>query len=70
MPDKKLFAVFGKPVMHSLSPQIFNYLFNYFDLNAEYLRISVDTEEEIQDRLEHEEKRHTRPEKEKSQADR
>lgn len=47
MPDKKLFAVFGKPVMHSLSPQIFNYLFNYFDLNAEYLRISVDTEEEI-----------------------
>jgi shikimate dehydrogenase len=47
MSDKKLFAVFGKPVMHSRSPQIFNSLFNNFDLNADYLCISVDTEEEI-----------------------
>ncbi len=47
MSDKKLFAVFGKPVMHSRSPQIFNSLFNYFDLNADYLCISVDAEEEI-----------------------
>jgi len=47
MSDKKLFAVFGKPVMHSRSPQIFNSLFNNFDLNADYICISVDTEEEI-----------------------
>jgi len=33
--------------MHSRSPQIFNSLFNYFDLNADYLCISVDAEEEI-----------------------
>ncbi|MDQ1267276.1 MAG: shikimate dehydrogenase [Bacteroidota bacterium] len=41
------FAVAGKPVSHSRSPLIFNYLFDYHNLNAKYLRLAADNSEEI-----------------------
>jgi shikimate dehydrogenase len=41
MSDKQLFAVVGYPILHSLSPQIFNYLFKIFNLNYSYSRISA-----------------------------
>lgn len=38
----KLFAVFGNPVLHSKSPQLFNALFEKFQVNAHYTRIHVE----------------------------
>ncbi len=38
----KLFAVFGNPVLHSKSPQLFNSLFEKFQVNAHYTRIHVE----------------------------
>ena len=32
----KQFYVIGNPIKHSLSPKIFNYLFNHFDIEAQY----------------------------------
>lgn len=34
-----LFAVFGNPILHSKSPQIFSAAFNALDINGKYLRI-------------------------------
>ncbi len=39
----KYFAVFGKPVLHSKSPQIFNYGFYNAGFNYFYTRVLVDT---------------------------
>ena len=43
----KLFAVFGNPVLHSKSPQLFNTLFEKFQVNAHYTRIHVEACEEV-----------------------
>lgn len=43
----KLFAVFGNPVLHSKSPQLFNSLFERFKIDAHYTRIHVETGEEV-----------------------
>ncbi|RPH32110.1 MAG: shikimate dehydrogenase [Bacteroidales bacterium] len=43
----KLFAVFGNPVLHSKSPQLFNSLFERFQIDAHYTRIHVETGEEV-----------------------
>lgn len=43
----KLFAVFGNPVLHSKSPQLFNSLFERFQIDAHYTRIHVESGEEV-----------------------
>lgn len=43
----KLFAVFGNPVLHSKSPQLFNALFERFQIDAHYTRIHVEEGEEV-----------------------
>ncbi len=45
--EQKLFAVFGNPIIHSLSPNIFYYLFEQYKINADYLRITAETKEDI-----------------------
>ncbi|MFW6132097.1 MAG: shikimate dehydrogenase family protein, partial [Candidatus Aminicenantaceae bacterium] len=45
--EQKLFAVFGNPIIHSLSPNIFYYLFEQYKINADYLRITTETKEDI-----------------------
>ena len=40
MSETSLFAVAGSPVLHSLSPRIFTFLFNKCGINAVYLRFS------------------------------
>jgi shikimate dehydrogenase len=40
MSETNLFAVAGRPVLHSLSPRIFSFLFSKCGLNAVYLRLS------------------------------
>jgi len=42
-----LFAVFGNPVLHSKSPQLFNAVFQKFQINAYYTRIHVEECEEV-----------------------
>ncbi len=37
--SKTLYAVFGNPILHSKSPQLFNSVFNEFGINAFYTRI-------------------------------
>lgn len=44
---KKLFAVFGNPVLHSKSPQIFNPAFEEISINACYIRIRPQSAEDI-----------------------
>lgn len=39
METSKLFAVFGNPILHSKSPQLFNSTFRAFGINALYTRI-------------------------------
>ncbi|MDD2279340.1 MAG: shikimate dehydrogenase [Bacteroidales bacterium] len=39
METSKLFAVFGNPILHSKSPQLFNSVFRSFGINAFYTRI-------------------------------
>ncbi len=39
--DTKLYAIAGKPVLHSKSPDIFNGLFKATKINAHYLKISA-----------------------------
>lgn len=39
--DTKLFAIAGKPVLHSKSPDIFNGLFKAMNFNGRYLKISA-----------------------------
>ena len=43
MLDPLLWAVCGKPVIHSRSPNIFNLLFKQMGINAHYLRLAADT---------------------------
>ena len=45
----KKFCVIGNPVSHSLSPAIFKYLFNYFNINATYDSVLLDTHESFVD---------------------
>ena len=40
----KHFAVIGNPIDHSLSPEIFSWVFNSLDIQAEYKKIRVDKE--------------------------
>ena len=47
MLEKKLFAVFGIPVLHSKSPQIFNSAFRELNIDAFYTRIRVQSPAEI-----------------------
>ena len=43
----KLFAVTGRPVFHSMSPQIFNSLFRLYNMDASYIRLAATTVEEV-----------------------
>lgn len=43
----KLFAVFGNPVFHSKSPQLFNSVFEKFQIDAFYTRVRVNECEDI-----------------------
>ncbi len=47
MTEMKLFAVFGNPVLHSKSPNIFNSAFKDLGLNAFYTRIHPQSAEDI-----------------------
>ena len=40
--NKKLFAIIGNPIAHSLSPDLHNYWFKKYNINAEYSLINVD----------------------------
>ncbi len=44
---KELFAVFGNPVLHSKSPQIFNPAFADLSINARYIRVRPQTAKDI-----------------------
>jgi shikimate dehydrogenase len=46
MSETELFAVTGKPVAHSLSPELFRLLFRAFGRNAAYTRLAADSAEE------------------------
>ncbi|MDD2195971.1 MAG: shikimate dehydrogenase [Bacteroidales bacterium] len=39
METSKIYAVFGNPILHSKSPQLFNSVFSAFNINALYTRI-------------------------------
>jgi len=43
MSDRKLLAVTGRPILHSLSPHIFNRLYREMGMNGCYLRISAES---------------------------
>lgn len=43
----KLFAVFGNPIFHSKSPQLFNSVFEKFQIDAFYTRVRVDRCEDV-----------------------
>ncbi len=47
----KLFAVFGNPVLHSKSPQMFNALFTNSNTNAFYTRFRVQAAHEVVDAI-------------------
>jgi len=47
----QLFAVFGKPVLHSKSPQIFNTLFSKSNIDAFYTRFRVESGPEVVDAI-------------------
>lgn len=46
---KKIFAVFGNPILHSRSPQIFNAVFEHENVNAFYIRIQATNGKEVAD---------------------
>jgi shikimate dehydrogenase len=46
MPDHNLFAVTGRPVLHSKSPWMFNEVFGAMNMAAAYVRLAADTAEE------------------------
>ncbi|HOG19470.1 MAG TPA: NAD(P)-binding domain-containing protein [Salinivirgaceae bacterium] len=46
---KKIFAVFGNPILHSRSPQIFNAVFEHKNINAFYTRIQTTNGKEVAD---------------------
>jgi len=43
----KYFAVTGKPILHSLSPDIFTYIFQQQNIDAKYLKLIANNPEEI-----------------------
>ena len=43
--SKKIFAIIGKPIEHSLSPTLHNYWFNKYEIDANYSLLHVDEEE-------------------------
>ena len=43
------FAVFGNPILHSKSPQLFNSVFSEFGMNAFYTRIRPQSASDIID---------------------
>ncbi|NHB68840.1 shikimate dehydrogenase family protein [Perlabentimonas gracilis] len=45
----QFFAVFGNPILHSKSPQLFNSVFNEFDMDAFYTRIRPQSASDIID---------------------
>ncbi|MDX9847972.1 MAG: shikimate dehydrogenase [Tenuifilaceae bacterium] len=45
----KLFAVFGNPILHSKSPQLYNAVFDEFGLNAYYTRIRPQSASDVID---------------------
>ena len=45
--SKEFYAIFGNPVNHSLSPQIFNKLFKKRNLKKKYLKISIASTSEL-----------------------
>ena len=47
MSETSLFAVAGRPVLHSLSPDIFSFLFSKCGINAVYLRLSESSGDRI-----------------------
>ena len=49
MPETRLFAVAGNPVLHSLSPEIFTRLFRTAGLNAAYIRLAAEDGREVID---------------------
>lgn len=49
--SKKFFAIIGKPLSHSLSPDLHNYWFEKYKLNANYKPLEIE-ESQIQDVLE------------------
>ncbi|HPW66902.1 MAG TPA: NAD(P)-binding domain-containing protein [Salinivirgaceae bacterium] len=48
-PTKKIFAVFGNPILHSRSPQLFNEVFEHDNINAYYTRIQATNGKEVAD---------------------
>ena len=42
MKNKKLYAIIGKPVTHSLSPVLHNHWFNKYNIEASYSLIDID----------------------------
>ena len=49
MPETRLFAVAGNPVLHSLSPEIFARIFRATGMNAVYFRLAAEDAREIVD---------------------
>ncbi len=49
MSEKRLFAVAGNPVLHSLSPEIFKRLFRAAGMDAVYFRLAAEDVHEIMD---------------------
>lgn len=49
MPETRLFAVAGDPVLHSLSPEIFTRLFRTAGMNATYFRLAAENGREVID---------------------
>lgn len=47
MPETKLFAVAGNPVLHSLSPEIFTRLFRAAGMDAAYFRLAAEDGREV-----------------------
>ncbi len=51
MNNFKLFGIIGNPVLHSLSPNIYNALFERDSINAKYIRIAISDEKEAIDTI-------------------
>ena len=43
----KKFCVIGNPISHSLSPVIFKYLFNFFNINATYDSVLIEDDKAL-----------------------
>ena len=49
METSKIYAVFGNPILHSKSPQLFNSAFSAFGINALYTRIRPQSAKDLID---------------------